>query len=112
MHAGPRFSHYLVEPGLTPGEESASAESKYFAGLITDGPFKYVRHPAYCGFFMWAMGLQLIMVNPVSLVLYARTLFVFFRDRVRVEEKQLIALYKQQYVEYKHATPSGLPFIH
>ena len=31
---------------------------------------RYVRHPGYLGFFMWCVGTQLLLVNPVCCVVF------------------------------------------
>ena len=39
--------------------------------LITHVVYRLVRHPSYCGFFMWSVNTQIMLCNPVSTVAFA-----------------------------------------
>jgi protein-S-isoprenylcysteine O-methyltransferase len=39
--------------------------------LVTWGIYKFIRHPGYAGWILWAMGTQLILCNPMCTVLFA-----------------------------------------
>lgn len=79
--------------------------------LITNGIYEYIRHPSYFGFFWWAVGTQLMLVNPLGVVGFAITLYTFFSDRIEQEEKFLVSFFGKSYVEYKSKTPVYIPFI-
>ncbi|KAL5983718.1 protein-S-isoprenylcysteine O-methyltransferase [Asimina triloba] len=36
--------------------------------LVTSGIYRFIRHPGYCGFFIWAPATQIMLCNPVSAV--------------------------------------------
>ena len=42
--------------------------------LVRHGVYSLMRHPSYCGWFLWALGTQLLLVNPTSLLRTRRTL--------------------------------------
>lgn len=79
--------------------------------LITHGVYKWMRHPSYAGWFFWSIGTQIILANPICLVLYAVVSWKFFYERILVEELALINFFLDKYVEYQRATPTGVPFI-
>lgn len=79
--------------------------------LITHGIYRVVRHPSYAGFYLFVLGGQILLGNPVCGVLYALVLHKFFRDRICVEEQSLMRQYPKQYVEYRQRTWSGVPFL-
>ncbi|KAJ2811112.1 hypothetical protein FBU31_007845 [Coemansia sp. 'formosensis'] len=78
--------------------------------LITHGIYKYERHPSYVGFFSWAIGLQLMLKNPLSLVAFAGVLGYFFYRRTNYEERTLLHLFGPQYENYRRRTPTLIPF--
>ena len=56
---------------------------------MTTGVYAYFRHPSYFGWSVWALGTQLVLGNPVSLVFYAFAAYAFFKDRIPYEEYKL-----------------------
>lgn len=77
--------------------------------FISNGPYKYVRHPryfalafcvfpAFCLFFRSLLGL----VSTIFVYL----VFKFFIQR---EEKYLIAIFGDQYEQYRKTTPALIP---
>ena len=95
--------------------------------LVTDGVYKWLRHPSYFGFFWWGLGSQVVLGNTICLVGYAVVLWRFFRLRIRSkysgiqrhydrtdwlveEEKSLIGFFAMDYVRYRDRTVVGIPF--
>ncbi|KAJ1958543.1 farnesyl cysteine-carboxyl methyltransferase [Linderina pennispora] len=79
--------------------------------LITHGVYKYERHPSYVGFFLWAVGLQIMLKNPVSVIGFAAVLGYFFLRRTRYEEHTLRVFFGPQYDSYCRRTGTLIPFI-
>ncbi|KAF8933666.1 farnesyl cysteine-carboxyl methyltransferase [Dissophora ornata] len=79
--------------------------------LVTDGIYSVLRHPSYFGFYYWALGSQLMMMNPVCFIGFAAALYHFFSERIEVEEKLLTRFFGQDYRDYKARTSTGLPLI-
>jgi len=79
--------------------------------LVTQGIYGVLRHPAYFGFFWWAVGTQLIVGNAVCFVAYTVVLWKFFHHRIVEEEKLLCAFFEDEYVRYRSTTSTGIPFI-
>ncbi|VDK55740.1 unnamed protein product [Anisakis simplex] len=79
--------------------------------LVTNGVYGWVRHPGYLGWFIWCVGTQVILSNPVCVVLYALVSWKFFSDRIRWEESCLISFFGLKYINYQRNVPSGIPFV-
>jgi protein-S-isoprenylcysteine O-methyltransferase len=86
-------------------------EKKDHHQLVTSGIYSFVRHPGYCGWFIWAVGSQILLANPLCTVGFAYVSYRFFKSRVRYEERKLIQFFGDQYIEYKKKVPSGIPFV-
>lgn len=80
--------------------------------LVTNGVYGIVRHPSYTGWFVWSIGTQLILGNPICVLLYAYASWRFFEERIPDEEETLIEKFGDDYKKYKENVPLGLPFIH
>ncbi|KAJ5365125.1 hypothetical protein N7517_008011 [Penicillium concentricum] len=79
--------------------------------LVNTGLYGYLRHPSYFGFFWWGLGTQLILGNMVCFVGYALVLWRFFSSRIKREEAYLISFFGEEYIQYRKATPVGIPGI-
>lgn len=79
--------------------------------LVTDGIYSICRHPAYCGWFVWAIGCQLLLMNPLCAVLFTFVSWKFFQDRIAYEEKKLLRFFGDEYVVYQQKVHSGIPFL-
>jgi protein-S-isoprenylcysteine O-methyltransferase len=79
--------------------------------LITSGPYKYLRNPAYTGVVMTFLGFGVAIGNWLSLIV----LFAFgclpFVLRIAVEDRALEARFGQEYEAYRRNTWSLIPFI-
>jgi len=58
--------------------------------LVTWGPYRYVRHPSYSGYFLMFMGLALTVNNP--LVLAPILAVAGYARLVDTEERLLVAV--------------------
>ncbi|XP_064545078.1 protein-S-isoprenylcysteine O-methyltransferase [Drosophila montana] len=79
--------------------------------LITHGLYGYSRHPSYVGWFYWSIGTQVILMNPLCICIYALVSWLFFHDRIYVEEYSLLYFFQSDYARYQKRVPTGLPFI-
>ncbi|KAM0006394.1 putative protein-S-isoprenylcysteine O-methyltransferase [Helianthus debilis subsp. tardiflorus] len=79
--------------------------------LITTGIYGIVRHPGYTGFFIWAVGTQIMLCNPVSTVAFAIITWCFFYNRIPYEEFFLKQFFGLEYDAYMERVPSGIPFV-
>ncbi|KAJ1967370.1 farnesyl cysteine-carboxyl methyltransferase [Dispira parvispora] len=97
--ASQSFNHYIAEYKTTDHV------------LITHGIYRFVRHPSYLGFFLWAVGLQIYLANPISWIGYVIVLSKFFYDRIPYEEEYLVQFFGEDYVNYKATTAALVPFL-
>ncbi len=75
--------------------------------VVMRGPYRFVRHPIYCGYFFSFAGLALTFFCPAAFVLLAvhYSLFIY---RARLEEARL-AEFSPEYREYMRTTGFVLP---
>jgi len=75
--------------------------------LVTWGPYRYVRHPSYLGYFLMFFGLFFIWPNlPTLLPLLA--IPGYFRITLD-EEKLLVQRFGDEYVQYQKKTGRFIP---
>lgn len=79
--------------------------------LVTSGIYRVVRHPGYSGFFIWSVGTQIMLCNPISTIAFALVVWRFFEQRIPYEEFFLRQFFGSQYVEYAGRVHSGVPFV-
>ncbi len=80
--------------------------------LITDGVFRYLRHPLYLGQILWFhIGIVLLRPSLWGAVLMALGA-VSYCIRIRIEEEMLIEEFGDAYHEYRKHTKKIVPYIH
>lgn len=99
LQAGRNFNHIV--------QSSKADEHK----LVTQGVYSLCRHPSYGGWFLWSLGSQVLLVNPLCLIIYGVVSFAFFKERIYVEEYTLIAFFGDQYRQYQKKVGTGIPGI-
>jgi protein-S-isoprenylcysteine O-methyltransferase Ste14 len=78
--------------------------------LVVDGPQRYVRHPLYFGIVVMVLGWALLTAYTFVFVA-TLVLFLWFRlFLIPFEEKELYALFGEQYRTYSDKTPTMIPF--
>lgn len=76
-------------------------------GLVTSGPYRYVRHPLYTAEAVTSLGLLLAVVSPFSVAVYGA--FIALQAlRTRYEEEVLLAVFPE-YAAYRQSTWRFLP---
>jgi protein-S-isoprenylcysteine O-methyltransferase Ste14 len=90
---------------------SVTLEIRENHGLVTDGIYRFVRHPIYTAYFMWALAQALLLSNwiagPTGLVGFG-TLFAF---RVRREEQMMLQTFGDDYAAYAARTKRIIPGV-
>jgi protein-S-isoprenylcysteine O-methyltransferase Ste14 len=90
---------------------SVTLEIRENHGLVTDGIYRFVRHPMYSAYFMWALAQALLLPNwiagPAGLVGFG-TLFAF---RVRREEAMMLQAFGDEYAAYAARTKRIIPGV-
>jgi protein-S-isoprenylcysteine O-methyltransferase Ste14 len=77
--------------------------------LVTNGVYRFVRHPMYAAIWLWAVGQALMLHNfiagPSALALFAPLYFV----RVPREERMMLEHFGEEYAAYMVRTRRVLP---
>jgi protein-S-isoprenylcysteine O-methyltransferase Ste14 len=80
--------------------------------IIDSGLYKYIRHPGYLGLILFWTGAGIASNNYISMIIiFIDTLAVYFH-RIRSEEKMLVDVFGEDYVNYKKRTWRLLPPIY
>jgi protein-S-isoprenylcysteine O-methyltransferase Ste14 len=72
--------------------------------MVTNGPYRRVRHPMYSGFFMIGAGLSALSGNWRVALLYLGTLLPMYLLRVSAEEHMMIGRFGDAYRQYMAVT--------
>lgn len=91
---------------------SDSLEVREKHTLVTHGLYRYVRHPMYSAFFLWALAQALLLPNWFAgLAGFAGfgTLFFF---RVGEEERLMLETFGEEYRAYMKRTARVVPWIY
>ena len=77
-------------------------------GLVTDGIYKYIRHPQYVGLFLILFGWLLHWPTLLTIILFPILMVVYFQLALK-EEKELGASLGAEYQIYMEKTPRFIP---
>jgi protein-S-isoprenylcysteine O-methyltransferase Ste14 len=78
--------------------------------LVKSGIYGYIRHPLYLSIFLLGTGIMLKDPKPVPLCLGVITLIAVYIT-ARIEEKEMIAKFGDEYKLYMKETKMFIPFI-
>lgn len=79
--------------------------------VVQEGPYRFVRHPAYTGTFLTMLGVGLALSNWASLIALLLLVSLGHSYRVSVEEKALVQIIGQPYREYMRRTKRFIPLL-
>lgn len=77
--------------------------------IVRSGPYRRVRHPAYTGALVAAVGFGLMLGSALSLLLFAACCVAALVYRIRVEERVLGEALGEAYTSYAAGTPRLVP---
>lgn len=95
--AGQNFSHTIMY------------EKRPDHFLVTHGLYSIFRHPSYAGWFYWAIGTQILLLNPVCFLLFTVMSHKFFKERISNEEETLIDFFGDEYKNYRMRVKLWMP---
>jgi protein-S-isoprenylcysteine O-methyltransferase len=78
--------------------------------LVTDGPYRLIRHPSYTGAWLVFVGSCSLLRATVAALVAAILLLAAFSRRIRHEESLMLATFPE-YEAYKQRTGSLIPRI-
>jgi protein-S-isoprenylcysteine O-methyltransferase Ste14 len=94
---------------LARGQYATSWQMPANHKLVDWGPYRYVRHPSYLGYFLMFIGFLLLWQNLLTLVpLAAIPGYILI---TRTEEEMLVAKFGERYKEYQKNVGRFLPRI-
>lgn len=83
---------------------------EHTTSLITTGVFRYIRHPMYASLLYLAWGIAL--KNPTIIILaYALATTFFLYLTVRVEERENLSYFGEDYRRYMKGTKRFVPWL-
>ena len=78
--------------------------------LITNGPYQFVRHPIYTGYFLATVGTALT-IGSVASILATVMIFCGFLIRMHKEEILMTKQFPSEYPTYKKRSKKLIPFV-
>ncbi len=72
--------------------------------LVTEGIYRYSRHPQYLGIILITIGLLIQWPTIITLVMWPILIFMYYQ-LAKKEEKEMEAKFKEAYREYKCKVP-------
>jgi protein-S-isoprenylcysteine O-methyltransferase Ste14 len=90
---------------------SVSLEVRDKHQLVTNGVYRYVRHPMYSAFFLWAVAQLLLLPNWVAGVSGLIGFGTLFSFRVGREERLMLEAFGEQYRAYMTRTARIIPWV-
>lgn len=78
--------------------------------IITNGPFKYIRHPMYLACILFYCGLWFLTLSLYSLFVLIG-IFVFYNSLGKYEEIFLLDKYGKPYLDYIKSTGRWIPKV-
>lgn len=88
---------------------SPSLEIRTEHKLITNGIFKYIRHPMYASQWIWVIAQPLLLQNWLAGFLDLLVFILFYVLRVRAEEQMMLDTFGNEYREYMNKTGAIFP---
>ncbi len=89
----------------------ASGYIKKEKELATSGPYSLTRNPLYLGNFIIGVGFCLASWQIFSIPIFLLYFIFFYIPLIKNEEKRMLEIFKEDYIEYKKSVPVFLPKI-
>jgi protein-S-isoprenylcysteine O-methyltransferase Ste14 len=100
----------MVWARLTFGHRSFNAAANpKVGGLVTTGPYRFIRHPIYTAACLFGWSGILAHLSPIN-VLLGVLLFVGAVGRILCEERLIVEVYPE-YRDYAQTTKRMVPYI-
>ncbi len=77
-------------------------------GLVTGGPYAYVRHPQYSGLFLVMIGMLIQWPTIITALMFPVLIYVYSGLSTR-EEEEMIKMFGDEYKQYRDKTPMFIP---
>ena len=98
--SGRPFHAYFVDVATQAGQT-----------VVQDGPYRFIRHPAYSGTLLALLGIGLTLGNWLALLVVLGGGVAGHLYRAHVEEQALVAALGEPYRAYMRRTRRFIPFV-
>ncbi len=79
--------------------------------LVTTGPYRYVRHPAYTGLFIYFTGVAFVLTDLYIWFIIIGYVCAIVWRRIRMEERSLREHFGDEYRAWRRRTKYLIPFV-
>jgi len=80
--------------------------------VVTTGPYSWVRHPAYLGVILLWLGFGVLSSSLVVALVFPVMFVAVYLYRISVEERMLVKVFGDTYVQYQRRTCKLIPFVY
>lgn len=110
----------LMAAGILLRQWSVALLGKYFSMLVSvqqgqsvirEGPYRYIRHPAYAGTLLIMLGIGLAIRSFWACIVLLLVFAAVHGYRIRIEEQALTHQLGEAYTAYREETAMLIPFI-
>lgn len=77
--------------------------------LVTDGVFRYMRHPTYAAHLLWAIAQPLLLQNWIAGLAFLASQLPYYLYRIPREEQMMLDQFGDEYREYMNRTGRLIP---
>jgi protein-S-isoprenylcysteine O-methyltransferase Ste14 len=91
---------------------SVSLETRTDHKLVTEGLYRWVRHPMYSSFLLLAIGQCLLLPNWIAGPIGLLAIAILFFFRVGREEAMMMETFGEEYRRYMSRTARIVPFVY
>lgn len=79
--------------------------------LITDGPYRLIRHPSYLGSLIAFAGCAVLLEAWIGLIICVVAMMIAYFFRITAEERHLVSIFRDDYTTYQKTTWRLFPFV-
>lgn len=98
------WSHKALGSNLSPILEIRKGHT-----LVTDGPYRFIRHPMYAAIFLIGIGVSLLSANWIVALSYMMPTASLYLVRVSDEEEMMIGQFGDEYRQFMTRTGRLIP---
>lgn len=102
-----RWADYTLGHNL-----SVTLQIKPGHSLITEGPYRWVRHPIYVATLMFALGMSLVSSNVLVAACFLGGMLLLCAVRIPQEEDMMVRQFGDEYRRYMQRTGRLLPRLY